>query len=80
MNRSLCSWAVALAIGAAWIGSSGLLCSQEVITPAPVTAEERLAALKAANAALIERQEKTLKKLDDLKEQARIIRLAISRA
>ncbi|XHR27050.1 MAG: hypothetical protein ACFUZC_13970 [Chthoniobacteraceae bacterium] len=79
MKRTLCNWAVALAIGVAWIGSSGLLNSQEV-TAAPVTAEERLAALKAANAALIERQEKTLKKLDDLKEQARIIRLAISRA
>jgi hypothetical protein len=79
MKRSLLSWAVALAIGMAWIGSSGLLCSQE-ISSAPISAEERLSALKAANAALIERQEKSLKKLDDLKEQARQIRIMVGRA
>ena len=79
MKRSILNWAVALAIGVAWIGSSGLLCSQEVST-APLTPEERLAALKAANAALIERQDKTLQKLDDLKEQVRQVRIMVSRA
>jgi hypothetical protein len=79
MNRALLSWAAALAVGVAWIAAPRPLRSQEPAGP-PLSAVECLSALKAANAALIAQQEKTMQKLEDLKQKAEQVRIMTKRS
>jgi hypothetical protein len=79
MNRSTLSLLMAVSMGVAVWSSAARLHSQEAAV-APKTALERLVALKAANAELLQKQEKTLQRLDDLKQQADQLRIMTKRS
>ncbi|MEI8235303.1 MAG: hypothetical protein WCH57_11560 [Verrucomicrobiota bacterium] len=62
-----------------FIGGTVRLNSQEAAA-LPKTPEQRLAVLKTANAELLQRQQKTLQKLDEIKQQADQLRIMTKRS
>lgn len=79
MNRPVFPLVVAALVGAAWL-TPARLHSQEQPPAAPKTALARLVALKAANAELLQKQEKSLEKLDELQKQADQLRIWTKRS
>ncbi|MDD5351380.1 MAG: hypothetical protein PHQ12_14305 [Chthoniobacteraceae bacterium] len=79
MKRSSLSLLVAVTALGVFFGSMPRLGSQEAAVR-PKTPEQQLAALKAANAELLQRQQKTLQKLDDIKQQADQLRTLTKRS
>jgi len=77
MKRSSLSMLVAVTVFAAFFGSQARLNSQDAARK-PV--QEQLAALKASNAELLQKQQKTLQKLDELKLQADQLRITSKRS
>ena len=76
MNRSVLS--IGLAITLAFFASGARLNSQEsAVGSSP---RQLLAALKASNTELLQKQEKTLQKLDELKKQAEQLRILSKRS
>jgi len=78
MNRSSLSLLVAVTACGVFIGGGLRLNSQEAATLAK-TPGQQLVLLKAANADLLQRQQKTLQKLDEIKQQADQLRIMSSR-
>jgi len=76
MNRL--SQLVAVTALAAFFASEARLNSQEA-APVRKSPQELLAALKASNAELLQKQQKTLQKLDELKAQAEQLRVMAKR-
>jgi len=76
MSRSIPS--LGLAITLALLASGARLNSQE--SAAGASPRQLLAALKASNAELLQKQEKTLQKLDELKKQAEQLRILTKRS
>lgn len=81
MKRSASSLLTAIAIVAAGLAPATRLYSQEktALSPKVALQIQQLAALKASNAALLQKQEETLKKLDELKKAADQLRIMSSR-
>jgi hypothetical protein len=78
MNRSTLSLLVAVTACGLFFGGGPRLNSQEAAA-LPKTPGQQLAALKASNAELLLRQQKTLQKLDEIKQQADQLRIMSSR-
>ena len=74
MNRSSLSTLLALTALAAFFASPARLNSQESAAAAK-SPQQLLAALKASNAELLQKQQQTLKKLDEIKQQAEQLRI-----
>ena len=68
---------IAVTALAAFFASEARLNSQE---SAPKSPTEQLLALKASNAELLKKQQQTLQKLDDLKQQAEQLRIWAKRS
>ena len=79
MKRSSLSLLFAVTSVAVFFGSMPKLGSQEAAVR-PKTPTQQLSELKAANAALLQRQEKTLQKLDEIKQQADQLRILTKRS
>lgn len=73
MNRSVLS-VVAVMASALLLCTGIRLHSQEVVV-VKKSPQEQLLALKAANAVLLEKQQKSLQKLDEIKQQADQLRI-----
>jgi len=79
MNRSSLSVLMGMTACAAFFASEARLNSQEIAAPVPKTPQELLTALKASNAELLQKQQKTLQKIDELKQQADQLRIMSKR-
>lgn len=80
MNRPSLSMLAAVTVLCALFAGVPRLVSQEAPAARAKTPLQQLAELKAANAALLERQQKTLQKLDELQKQADQLRIFTKRS
>jgi len=80
MNRSSFSKLIALTAFAAFFSSTAHINSQGAPVAGQKSAQESLTALKAANAELLQKQQKTLQKLDELKQLAEQLRIMAKRS
>jgi len=78
MNRSSLSFLVAVTACGVFFGGGLRLNSQEA-AKLPKTPGQQLVLLKASNADLLQRQQKTLQRLDEIKQLADQLRLMASR-
>jgi len=79
MNRSSFSLLVAVTAFTTLLASELRLNSQEPAVRVPGSPLELLAALKASNAELLQKQQKTLERLDEIKLQADQLRIMSKR-
>ena len=79
MNQPSLSLLVVVTAAALFLGAAPRLNSEEVVVVLK-TPQEQLIALKAANAELLQRQQKTLQKLDGLKQLADQLRIMAKRS
>lgn len=80
MNRSSLSTLIALTACCAFFASEARVSSQGPATPGAKSPQELLAALKASNNELLQKQQKTLEKLDELKKEADQLRIMTKRS
>ena len=80
MNRSSFSLMVAASVALVLLGSPAPLHSQGANPTAPKTTFQTLIELKAANEALLQKQQQTLQKLDEIKAQADQLRIFTKRS
>jgi len=80
MNRSTLSTLVAVTACGAFFASEARLNSQGMAAPVAKSPQELLAVLKASNNELLQKQQKTLEKLDELKKEADQLRIMSKRS
>jgi len=80
MNRSSFSRLLAVSAALAFLGSPAPLHSQGTAATPAKTPLQQLIELKAANEALLQQQQKTLQKLEEVKLQAEQLRIFTKRS